>query len=94
MSNEKQELLKPSKLVSFPLFSPFFLKALVSYCPTGWQMQCSVMLLRPNAGTRLLTKDHQPMSDLQGKNVSDFQQSRVLIIGTRSEMATGGEAFP
>lgn len=27
MSNEKQELLKPSKLASFPLFTTFFLKA-------------------------------------------------------------------
>lgn len=52
------------------------------------------MLLRPSAGRKLLTKDHQPMSDLQGKNVTDFQQSGVLINGTRSETATGGEAFP
>lgn len=37
------------------------------------------------------------MSDLQGKNVSDFsaaRQSWVLIIGTRSETATGGGGFP
>lgn len=42
----------------------------------GRQIHCSILLLRPNARGKykLFTKDHQPVSDLWGKNASDFQQ--------------------
>lgn len=82
-----------------PFSFPFFLEAAVSYCLTGWQTCCSVLLLRPNADRKhkLFTKDRQPMSDLWGKNASDCHQQSSLgcwLLAPTARRPREGEAFP